>query len=149
MSDWLHDVRINQPLFADIPGVDEVIDSLEAGVDFLKKASPLLNQAITDFETKILELARQSLFLPAGRVIRIIGLVVTGEKILKLIVGTDDEGGGSGKALGQFDLSALADPEGNLPVSEVFQIIAESARARLTAAGLTVADPTFLADPAV
>lgn len=146
MSDWLHDVTINQPQAVRMDIIDDIIDTFGDGVDFLKGEGKTFKQNFNDFMKNLTEYGSKSDFIPASRAIKITGLVVTGLKILKLLIG-DDSGGVT--EIGSFNLDDFDVFGVQLPASDAFRALFDRARVELSALGFTIIEPTFLADPAV
>lgn len=149
MPEWLHDVAINPPVFGALPDIDDFLDFGEGTVDFAKGVSDGFNKALSEFEKNLFEMGVKSSLLPQTKAVKIVGLFINGLKLLKLLVGGDEEGGGATSFIGSFNLEEVYAADPDFPVSQLFLDLAKDASFALSRIGVTVMDPTFFADPAV
>lgn len=157
-DDWLHELgsggsRRRGPsappvVFADIfnfSGLDDALDLIDDAFGVPKPSKKL-----ADVEDKLTQFGQQSLMeSPNAKSLKAIGKLVVIAKVVKLVIGSDEDSGRQG-AFAQFDLPQFDDPAEQTRIGrETFDAIIRAENRRRSGAGLVLIDPVWLADPKV
>lgn len=117
-------------------------------LDFLDKPAKRPSEGASEFELNLIGLGSDSATsLPANatRGSRVLRVVVLGEKIVKLVFGTSEEGDANSIFT---NLDAIV-PAGEPDRRQKFLDIVNRSKQSVSAAGWTLLDPVWLADPPV
>lgn len=127
------------PLFGDVP-VDVI--------DVVDKPPKRPSDAASEFEINIIQLASESATAVASNLnplAKVLRIIVLGEKVVKLIFGSDEERG-SNTLFGVMDEAFQVPPAVG---TDKLRAIVEKVKVQASAAGWTVMEPVWLKDPKV